>query len=83
MGSAVPGLRPRKAFAEGLSGTVNFTTWPNYFAQENLDNFTANTGVRINGAIFIHSQSSCIGHIDIGEAVPGRLERFLDHINRF
>ncbi|MCB1435146.1 MAG: twin-arginine translocation signal domain-containing protein, partial [Alphaproteobacteria bacterium] len=43
MGSAVPGLRPRKAFAEGLSGTVNFTTWPNYFAQENLDNFTAKT----------------------------------------
>ena len=52
MGSAVPGLRPRKAFAEGLSGTVNFTTWPNYFAQENLDNFTAKTGVRINVAIF-------------------------------
>jgi spermidine/putrescine transport system substrate-binding protein len=52
IGGAVPGLRPRKAFAEGLSGTVNFTTWPNYFAQENLDNFTAKTGVRINVAIF-------------------------------
>ena len=51
LGSAVPGLRPRKAHA-ALSGTVNFTTWPNYFAQENLDNFTKNTGVKINVAIF-------------------------------
>ncbi|MBI2719044.1 MAG: spermidine/putrescine ABC transporter substrate-binding protein [Rhizobiales bacterium] len=51
MSAAVPGLRPRKAYA-GLSGTLNFTTWPNYFAQENLDNFTKNTGVKINVAIF-------------------------------
>ncbi len=51
MSSAVPGLRPRKAYA-GLSGTVNFTTWPNYFAQSNLDEFTAKTGVKINVAIF-------------------------------
>lgn len=51
LGSAVPGLRPRQAHA-ALSGTVNFTTWPNYFAQENLDNFTKNTGVKINVAIF-------------------------------
>ncbi len=51
LGSAIPGLRPRQAYA-ALSGTVNFTTWPNYFAQENLDNFTKNTGVKINVAIF-------------------------------
>ncbi len=51
LGSAVPGLRPRKAYA-ALSGTVNFTTWPSYFAQENLDNFTKNTGVKINVAVF-------------------------------
>lgn len=51
LSSAVPGLRPRKAYA-GLSGTVNFTTWPSYFAQENLDNFTKNTGVKINVSIF-------------------------------
>ena len=44
MSSAVPGLRPRKAYA-GLSGTVNFTTWPNYFSQENLDNFTRNISI--------------------------------------
>ena len=52
LSSAMPGLRPRKAFAEGLSGTVNFTTWPNYFAQENIDNFTKNTGVKVNVTIF-------------------------------
>ncbi len=51
LGGAVPGLRPRKAYA-GLSGTLNFTTWPSYFAQENLDNFTKNTGVKINVAVF-------------------------------
>jgi spermidine/putrescine transport system substrate-binding protein len=51
LGGAMPGLRPRKAYA-ALSGTVNFTTWPNYFAQENLDNFTKNTGVKINVSIF-------------------------------
>jgi spermidine/putrescine transport system substrate-binding protein len=51
LGGAVPGLRPRKAYA-ALSGTVNFTTWPSYFAQENLDNFTKNTGVKINIAVF-------------------------------
>jgi len=51
LGSAVPGLRPRKAHA-ALGGTVNFTTWPSYFAQENLDNFTKETGVKINVAVF-------------------------------
>lgn len=51
MSSAVPGLKARKAHA-ALSGTVNFTTWPSYFAQENLDNFTKNTGVKINVAVF-------------------------------
>jgi spermidine/putrescine transport system substrate-binding protein len=51
LGGAMPGLRPRKAYAK-LSGTLNFTTWPNYFSQENFDNFTKNTGVPINVAIF-------------------------------
>ena len=51
LGGAMPGLRPRKAYA-ALSGTVNFTTWPSYFAQENLDNFTKETGVKINVAVF-------------------------------
>jgi spermidine/putrescine transport system substrate-binding protein len=51
LGSAVPGLKPRKAYAQ-LSGTVNLTTWPNYHNQENLDAFTKNTGVTINMNVF-------------------------------
>jgi len=51
LGGAIPGLKPRKAYA-ALSGTVNFTTWPSYFAQENIDKFTKDTGVKINIAVF-------------------------------
>ncbi len=51
LGGAMPGLKPRKAYA-ALSGTLNFTTWPNYFAQENFDKFTKDTGVKINVAVF-------------------------------
>src|SRR5215207_7741066 len=53
LASAVPILKPRRAFAAGeLGDTLNFTTWPNYFAQENLDAFTAETGVAINVSVF-------------------------------
>ena len=51
LGGAMPGLKPRKAYA-ALAGTVNFTTWPNYFAQENFDKFTKDTGVKINISVF-------------------------------
>ena len=51
MAGAVPGLRPRKAYA-ALSGTVNLTTWPNYHNQANLDEFTKTTGVTINMNVF-------------------------------
>ena len=50
---AVPSLLPRRAYAAGeLGDTLNFTTWPNYFAQENFDKFTAETGVNINVTVF-------------------------------
>jgi spermidine/putrescine transport system substrate-binding protein len=52
LGQAVPGLRPRPAFAQDLGDTLNFTTWPNYFDQANLDQFTKDTGVNINVAVF-------------------------------
>jgi spermidine/putrescine transport system substrate-binding protein len=53
LAGAVPALRPRRAFAAGdLGDTLNFTTWPNYFAQENLENFTKETGVAINVSVF-------------------------------
>ncbi|MBL8894426.1 MAG: spermidine/putrescine ABC transporter substrate-binding protein [Rhizobiales bacterium] len=51
LSTAMPGLRPRKAYA-GLSGTLNLTTWPNYWSQENYDNFTKQTGVPINVSVF-------------------------------
>ena len=53
LASAVPGLRSSRAFAAGeLGDTLNFTTWPNYFAQENFDKFTSDTGVAINVSVF-------------------------------
>lgn len=53
LASAVPMLAPRSAYAAGdLGDTLNFTTWPNYFAQENFDNFTKETGVNINVSVF-------------------------------
>ncbi|MFO1173041.1 MAG: spermidine/putrescine ABC transporter substrate-binding protein [Hyphomicrobiaceae bacterium] len=51
LGSAIPGLKPRKAYA-ALSGTVNLTTWPNYHNQKNLDDFAAKTGVKVNMSVF-------------------------------
>lgn len=51
IGSAVPILKPRRAYA-ALSGTVNLTTWPNYHSQQNLDDFAAKTGVKINMSVF-------------------------------
>lgn len=51
LGAAIPALRPRKAYA-ALSGTVNLTTWPNYHDQNNLDAFTAKTGVKVNMSVF-------------------------------
>lgn len=51
LGWAMPGLKPRKAFA-ALSGTVNLTTWPNYHNQANIDEFTKTTGVAVNMNVF-------------------------------
>lgn len=53
LGSAMPGLGARRAFAAGeLGDTLNFTTWPNYFDQANLDQFTKDTGVNVNVTVF-------------------------------
>jgi spermidine/putrescine transport system substrate-binding protein len=48
LGAAVPSLLPRKSWAAGdLGDRLVFSTWPNYWNQANLDEFTANTGVNI------------------------------------
>lgn len=52
LANALPGLRSRVWAKSDLGDTLNFTTWPNYFSQENLDQFTADTGVNINVTVF-------------------------------
>lgn len=53
MASAMPQLRPRRAWAQGeLGDRVSFATWPNYHDQANLDAFTAETGVTVDMAVF-------------------------------
>ena len=52
LGQAVPGLRPRKAYAAALGAPSTLTTWPNYHNQENFDAFTKQTGVTVNVNVF-------------------------------
>lgn len=48
LGSAMPGLLPRESWAAGdLGDRLVFSTWPNYWNQANLDEFTETTGVNI------------------------------------
>jgi spermidine/putrescine transport system substrate-binding protein len=47
LGAAMPALRPRTARAADLGDRLALATWPNYHNQENLDRFTADTGVAI------------------------------------
>ena len=51
LGTAMPGLRPRKARA-AISGTLSLCTWPNYHNQANLDQFSKDTGVPIQVTTF-------------------------------
>ena len=51
LGTAMPGLKPRKANA-AITGQLSLCTWPNYHNQANLDQFTADTGVPIQTTIF-------------------------------
>ena len=53
MAAAMPALRPRPAYAFGkLGDKLVFSTWPNYFNQKNLDEFTELTGVNIQVNVF-------------------------------
>jgi len=45
LGGAVPGLRPRPAFAQDLGDRVVLATWPNYHDPQNFDIFAEETGV--------------------------------------
>lgn len=53
MAGAVPGLRPRPAFAAGEIGDrVILATWPNYHDPDNFDAFTEATGAHVQVNVF-------------------------------
>ncbi len=53
MGAAVPGLRPRPAFAAGdIGDRVILATWPNYHDPANFDAFTEATGAHVQVNVF-------------------------------
>lgn len=53
MAAAVPGLRPRPAFAQGSIGDrVVLATWPNYHDIENFYAFTSTTGAAVDVNVF-------------------------------
>jgi spermidine/putrescine transport system substrate-binding protein len=52
LGAAVPGLRPRPAFAQDIGDRVVLATWPNYHDQANFDAFTDATGAAVQVNVF-------------------------------
>ena len=53
LGAAVPGLRPRPAFAQGdIGDRVVLATWPNYHDPANFDMFTEQTGAFVQVNVF-------------------------------
>ncbi|MEM1429877.1 MAG: PotD/PotF family extracellular solute-binding protein, partial [Pseudomonadota bacterium] len=53
LGTALPGLRPRPAFADGHIGDrVVLATWPNYHDMANFDAFTDGTGAFVQVNVF-------------------------------
>jgi spermidine/putrescine transport system substrate-binding protein len=66
LGTAMPGLRPRKARA-AISGTLSLCTWPNYHNQANLDQFTKDTGVPIQVTV-LGSNEEMLAKLQAGGA---------------
>ncbi len=52
LAGSMPSLMPKPSFAGDLGDRLNFATWPNYYSEENLANFTKETGVNINVSVF-------------------------------
>jgi len=53
MGAAMPGLRPRKAWAAGdIGDRVVLATWPNYHEAANFEAFTEATGAHVQVNVF-------------------------------
>ena len=52
LGAAVPGLRPRLAFAQDIGDRVVLATWPNYHDPANFEAFTEATGAFVQVNVF-------------------------------
>ncbi len=53
LGAAMPGLRPRRAWAQGgIGDRVVLATWPNYHDLENFELFTEATGAFVQVNVF-------------------------------
>ena len=53
LGAAMPGLRPRRALAQGTIGDrVVLATWPNYHDPANFEAFAAATGAEVQVNVF-------------------------------
>jgi spermidine/putrescine transport system substrate-binding protein len=52
LGAAVPGLMPRRAFAQDIGDRVILATWPNYHDAANFDAFTDATGAAVQVNVF-------------------------------
>ncbi|MGX9353090.1 ABC transporter substrate-binding protein [Shimia sp. W99] len=52
LGSTMPGLRPRPAFAGDIGDRVVLATWPNYHDTANFDAFTEATGAHVQVNVF-------------------------------
>jgi spermidine/putrescine transport system substrate-binding protein len=52
MASAMPGLRPSRAYAGEIGDRVVLATWPNYHDQANFDSFTETTGASVQVNVF-------------------------------
>ncbi|MXU64415.1 ABC transporter substrate-binding protein [Oceanomicrobium pacificus] len=53
LGAAMPGLRPRPAFAAGdIGDRVILATWPNYHDEMNFEAFTEATGAHVQVNVF-------------------------------
>ncbi|WP_417809519.1 ABC transporter substrate-binding protein [Thioclava sp.] len=52
MGSAIPGLMPRRAQAQELGNRAVLATWPNYHDPANFDRFAEETGVYTQVNVF-------------------------------
>jgi spermidine/putrescine transport system substrate-binding protein len=52
MASAMPGLRPSRAYASEIGDRVVLATWPNYHDQANFEAFTEATGASVQVNVF-------------------------------